>query len=477
MSCAAIRACAACLRRAVEEALSMSGGYLYHDDMYRFGEPQGSYWEFSADNTPVAAAPLSTHERCDVAVIGGGYTGLSAAYHLCKYHHIDTRVLEAGHMGWGASGRNAGFCGIGGTSLSLKQMLQKYGLEETRRFYRSQIDGVELVRRLLAEEGVDAQTQGEAELEVAPSPKAFAALVEHATAQRDLLGFDNQVLSAEEFRSSYFESSELHGAVVQRPAFSLHPMRYLRGLAAAAGRNGARLHTHSEVIEWTKQGGEHVLVTRGGSLRARNVIFATNGFMPEHLHPAFLGRPLPMISAMVVTRPLTADELSAHRWQTKDQAITSKRILNYYRVLPDNRLLFGGRGHATGSDAGAQQTFATLSRRLGQLWPRWQRIPIEYRWHGLICITLRLTPALGRLSEDPTVLFAYGYHGNGINTATWSGKQLADWLAATGARGARTPDSLPLMMRGISPRFPLASLRLRYLQARLALFRLQDALD
>jgi glycine/D-amino acid oxidase-like deaminating enzyme len=88
-----------------------------------------------------------------------------------------------------------------------------------------------------------------------------------------------------------------------------------------------------------------------------------------------------------------------------------------------------------------------------------------------------LTPALGRLSEDPTVLFAYGYHGNGINTATWSGKQLADWLAATGARAARTPDSLPLMMRGISPRFPLASLRLRYLQARLALFRLQDALD
>jgi glycine/D-amino acid oxidase-like deaminating enzyme len=269
----------------------------------------------------------------------------------------------------------------------------------------------------------------------------------------------------------------LHGAVVQRPAFSLHPMRYLLGLAACAERYGARLHPRSEVLEWTKRGDEHVLVTAGGTLRARNVILAANGFMPEHLHRAFYGRPLPMISAMVVTRPLTRDELSAHAWQTKDQAITSKRILNYYRLLPDNRLLFGGRGHATGSDRGAEKTFADLTRRLARLWPRWRNIPVEYRWHGLICITLRLTPSLGRLNEDPTVLFAYGFHGNGINTATWSGKQLADWLAATGASSDRVPESLPLMVRGISPRFPLASLRLRYLQARLALFRLQDAID
>jgi glycine/D-amino acid oxidase-like deaminating enzyme len=455
----------------------MPRGYLYHDDMYRFGERQKSYWEAATDDLGVAARPLSKNERCEVAIIGGGYTGLSAAYHLCKNHHIDARVVEAGHIGWGASGRNAGFCGVGGTSLSLKQMLDKFGLDETRSFYRSQTDGVELVRQLIATEKIDAQTQGEAELEVAPSPKAFAGLIEHATVQRDLLHLDNQVLSAEEFESRYFESSEVHGAVVQRPAFSLHPMRYLLGLAAAAERHGASLHSRSEVLTWSKTDGEHVLATAGGTLRARNVILATNGFIPEHLHPAFSGRPLPMISAIVVTRPLTGDELAAHRWQTKDQAITAKRILNYYRMLPDNRLLFGGRGHATGSEAGARKTFASLSRRLAQLWPRWQNIPIEYRWHGLICITMRLTPALGRLSEDPTVMFAYGYHGNGINTSTWSGKLLADWLAHTGSRGERFPDSLPLMLRGLSPRFPFPALRLRYLQARLALFRLQDALD
>src|SRR5690606_35373429 len=129
---------------------------------------------------------------------------------------------------------------------------------------------------------------------------------------------------------------------------------------------------HSEVMEWTKDGSDHVLATRGGTLRARNVLFATNGFMPEHLHKAFYGRPLPMISAIVVTRPLATAELAAQGWKTKEQAITSRRILNYYRLLPDNRLLFGGRGHATGSDAGAVKTFAALSRRIGELWPHFR---------------------------------------------------------------------------------------------------------
>lgn len=450
---------------------------LYHPDMYRFDRAEPSLWEADAPAARLPGSPLAGDERCEVAVIGAGYTGLSAALHLCRDHHVDVCVVEAGHVGWGASGRNAGFCGIGGTSLSPPEMAARYGLEATRRYYRSQVEAIELVRQIIDEEGIDARLQGDVELEVAPTRAAFRRLAEHAGMQRKRLGIDTQVVPAEEFRRRYFDSSELRGAVLQRPAFALDPLRYLRGLAAAAASQGAVLRPHSEVLSWRKSGRDHVLSTAGGTLRARSVIVATNGFMPEQLHPALHGRSLPMISAIVVTRPLSSDELAAHGWQTRNPAITSRRILNYYRLLPDRRFLFGGRGHSSGSEDGAERTFRDLAGRLGSLWPQWRGVPIEYRWHGLICITRRLAPSLGRLDEDPTVLLAYGFHGNGVNTATWSGKLLAEWLAGSGSREDGAPASLPLVCRGISPRFPAASLRLRYLQARLALFRMQDALD
>lgn len=445
--------------------------------MYRFARPERSYWQDTAGESVPAFPPLTGSESCDVAIIGGGYTGVSAAYHLCRLHGMDARVVEAGQIGWGASGRNAGFCSIGGTSLSLKQMLGRYGLDETRKYYSSQVDAIGLVRSLVEEEVIDASIYGNAELEVAPSQRAFDALKSHAETQRELLHLNTRVLAADQFREEFFDSSELCGAVIQQPAFGLHPLRYMHGLASAAHRHGATLYPHSEVLEWSRQGKGHVLVTSGGSLRANFVILACNGFMPEHLHPAFRGRPLPMISAILVTRPLTEVELATQRWQTANPAISARRILNYYRMLPDNRLLFGGRGHSTGSAAGAAGTFSALQARMQKLWPHWQAVDIDYRWHGLICITLRLTPCIGRLDDDPSVLFAYGYHGNGLNTATWSGLQLSDWIARGGANPARYPDGIPLMMRGISRRFPLAALRLRYLQARLAVFRLQDALD
>jgi glycine/D-amino acid oxidase-like deaminating enzyme len=445
--------------------------------MYRFDRPEPSYWEATAGDCRVEAGPLSGNEQCDVAIIGGGYTGVSAALHLARDYSLDAKVLEAGQLGWGASGRNAGFCSIGGTSLSLERMIGRYGLDESRKFYASQVEAIDLVRRLIDEESIDARPYGDAELEIALSDRAFRGLQEHADAQRRQLQLDTRVLSASEFRAGYFDAANLRGAVIQRPGFGLHPLRYMRGLASAAQRHGAKLYPHSEVVEWSKHGNEHLLVTASGTLRAKMVVLAANGFMPEHLHPAFRGRPMPMISAIIVTRPLTADELAAQKWQTTSPAITAKRILNYYRLLPDNRLLFGGRGHSTGSEQGARATFARLEAQLRQLWPHWRDLTIDYRWHGLICITLRLTPCVGRLEDDPSVLFAYGYHGNGLNTSTWCGKQLADWVGQGGARAASFPEAVPELVRGISPRFPLASQRLRYLQARLAVFRLQDALD
>src|SRR5690606_17895547 len=190
--------------------------HLYHDDMYRFSDPQPSWWEASVDTERPAAPPLEGDATCDVAVLGGGYTGLSAALHLAREHGIESRVLESGPLGWGASGRNAGFCGIGATSLSLPRMLKRHGLDETRRFYRSQAEAVELVRELIEAEGMAADVTGDAELDIAHSPRAFAHLRAHAEMQRELLGIDNEVLDGAAFAERYFRASPGHGGVVQR---------------------------------------------------------------------------------------------------------------------------------------------------------------------------------------------------------------------------------------------------------------------
>ena len=119
---------------------------LYDENLYQFGKPQASYWEATAQDIRVSAPSLSTEESCDVAVIGGGYTGLSTALHLARDHDVDVRVLEAGHIGWGASGRNGGFCCLGGIGVHRKDIIKMVGVEKTREYYQSQVEAVELVR-------------------------------------------------------------------------------------------------------------------------------------------------------------------------------------------------------------------------------------------------------------------------------------------------------------------------------------------
>lgn len=447
---------------------------LYDSNMYRFNDAQPSYWEATAGSAEVASAKLETDESCDVAIIGGGYTGLSAAYHLARDYHVDVRVLEAGHIGWGASGRNGGFCSVGGSPLSMKSQLKTYGESNVRSFYQAQVAGVRLVADIIRAEKIDTPMQGDCELEVAHSPHVMAHMKAHAEKQFLLFGLDTKVLAPEQVRERHFDSSEQFGAVEIRPTFGLHPMRYVKGLAAAAVKAGAKLHTNSEVLSWDRDSQGHRLTTEGGSLRARRVIMATNGFMPEHLHQDFVGVPLPVISAIIVTRPLTNDELAAHHWKTENPSINSRELLNYFRLLPNKRFMFGGRGHSRGTAPGTQLVRARLQEQLLRQWPAWSEVSIDYFWHGLICMTRRLSTCIGRLTDDPSVFYGFGYHGNGVNSATWTGKQLADWLGESAVDDLRYPTTIPVMARGLSPAFPFAALRLKYLAMALAWKRMQD---
>ena len=449
---------------------------IYNKAMYQFDSPEDSLWEATPGNRSAINHKLSGDQISDIAIIGGGYTGLSTAYHLAKKYNITSSVIDAGHIGWGASGRNGGFCSMGGTAESIKALIKKYGLEDVKKYYQCQIEAIELVRKIIIDEDIDINIQGKAEIEVARSSRDHEVLASYARLRQDVLGLKTNIISRDDFAENYFDSTEQFGAISVEPTFGIHPLRYAIGLADAASKKGVKLYTNSEILSWSKTSKGHILKTSQGSILAKNVVFATNGFMPEHLLSSFYSRSLPIISSIITTRPLRQSELDDHNWKTDDPIINSRKLVNYFRMLPDKRFLFGGRGSSAGDMNGARKNYMYLEKIMKKIWPHWKNVEIEYKWHGFVCFTSRLTPSIGRLDDDPSILFGFGYHGNGVNTSTWTGYQLAKIIGECD-KSNQYPDDMPNMVRGISEKFPLSSLRRYYLQFMIRMYRLRDSLE
>ncbi len=451
---------------------------LFDNSLYQYKTPQPSWWEASIDkDLKLNSKPLTDNQICDVVIIGGGYTGLSSAYHLAKEFNIDVRILEAGHIGWGASGRNGGFCTMGGTPISVESQLKKFGLDETKKYYHAQKDAVELVQNIINDENINAQIHGNGEMVVAEKPNHFQALREEAQFFTDKLGINCKMISQDQFRQEHYDAPHQHGAMIQYPSFGLHPLRYCLGLAKAAERHGAKLYSHSKVVRWHKKNGKHVLETEQGSITANKVIIACNGFMPEDLHPQMSARVMPLQSQIIVTRPLSDDELVAHNWKSETPAINSRSVYFYYRMLPEKRLMIGGRADFKGSPEGANKTAKNLHEAIGELWPEWRNLDVDYDWRGFVCFTRKLRPSIGRLPDDLSVYFGFGYHGNGVNNATWTGREIARWLATGNDKSNPNPTHLPKLVQGITPKFPFPSLRPLYAKAGVGWHRFKDMID
>jgi glycine/D-amino acid oxidase-like deaminating enzyme len=432
---------------------------LFHESQYDWSRTVDSFWETDRAALPqVDAPPLVGDASADVAIIGGGYCGLSAAYHLARAG-IEACVLEAGPIGWGASGRNGGFCSIGASFLGPDELKDAYGADEMLSFYRALVDSVRLVEHLATEETIDIRRQGDGVWTFAHKPNRLDELRTYALALK-ATGVEARVVDAPEFEAEGFACGEQFGALFEPVGFGLNPLAYCLGVARAAKARGARLHGQSRVNAWRTDGGRHRLITPSGSLSAKRVIVAANGWLPEDLRPEFSGRVLPVLSNIITTRPLSEGELSRQRWRTEAPASNTRNLLAYLRLLPDKRLLFGGRGDTTGSTAGGMAVRRLLQTRMRKMFPAFGDADITHSWRGFIAATRRLTPAVGELPDDPSVSFAFGCHGNGVAFMTWAGRELARRIAGTAGE-------LPAPLRGLPDRFPLPGARLWQLRARL----------
>lgn len=444
---------------------------LYHPAIHDEARPVASWWAASAGAEVEGCHPLEGEHACDVAVIGGGYTGLSAALHLARDFGIEARVLEAGPPGWGASGRNGGICCVGSAKLSYIAMLRRFGPEETRRFYDAERAAVALVKELAASEGIAIDAKGEGEISVAHKPSRMEGLARQQEFLLETFGQGTELWSREELAERAYRGPEAFGALYMPVGFGLHPLKYARGLARAALKHGATIHAGSRVLSWRREGGAHRLATARGTLRARRVVVATNGFTREGLDPSLDGRLLPALSNIIVTRPLTPAERDAQGWRTETPLYDTRNLLFYFRLLPDGRFLFGGRGGASASPAAEKGMREGLARRLGAMFPAWREIEVSHFWRGLVCLAPDLLPHLGTLPDDPTSFYALAYHGNGIAMGTWCGRALARLLA--GERGTEA-SRIPAVIAQPLGRFPFPRLRLFYLRAAYLAYRLED---
>jgi glycine/D-amino acid oxidase-like deaminating enzyme len=276
-----------------------------------------------------------------------------------------------------------------------------------------------------------------------------------------------QFLDKSELERRFLISKEAYGAVLYEEGFALHAMKYVRGLARAAQRAGAKLHGASPVQGWSRDGKRHILTTPGGKVVAKQVVIAGNGYTGDRLHPAIAGRLLPALSNIIVTRPLTEAERAQLNWSTTLPIYDTRNLVFYYRLLPDHRILFGARGGIEDTADSRAERKAWLQRRLADMFPILTGIEVTHFWNGWVCVPFDTTPHVGS-ADDNTVHYALGYVGVGVALATYCGKLLAHRLV-----GDDSFRPSPLLARPL-PKFPFPALRRVYQRAMYALFELQD---
>ncbi len=329
-------------------------------------------------------------------------------------------------------------------------MQKQWGEEVMRGIYHEMCEGVETVNELIAQ-GIDCDKQDAGYIKVAHKAKMHKELIDLARLQKRMFGDDVEILSQQELRQHYMDDHNAYGAIRYQDGFGLNPLKLARGYQRLARKAGAKVHTSSPVTTWHEEAGKQVLQTPNGQVKAQKVVMATNGYTPKAFHPLVENRTLPVLSQIIVTEPLSTEQLAACNFITSNVVMDTRSLKYYYRKLPDNRILFGGRGAITGKGADDPYYAKRLLAVLKTSFPPLANINYDYAWSGWICMSLDDLPHIYQ-NEKQSVFYAMGYCGSGVSFSVQAGKRLAQKVA-----GQRLP-TLPLYQTQL-PKFPFASLR------------------
>lgn len=414
---------------------------IFPNYAYGPGPRDACWWDetLAAPDWPV----LQGDTNADVAIVGGGFTGISAALHLAEAG-ASVAVLEAETPGWGASGRNGGFCCLGGSKLSHAAMQRRFGAAAATAYAQSEEDAVHLVATLLDHFDIAADTHSQGETQLAHSRRAMERL--RRTADEAGTLHERRDLPDLGLSGPFF------GGYTLPVGFGLNPRKYLFGLAAAVGSQGAQLFQRSPVQDIRKTGSGFTLKTPNGRVTASHVLICTNGYSSEDVPQWMAGRYMPAQSTVLVTRPLTVAEQQAQGWSSGQMSYDTRHLLHYFRLMPDGRFLFGMRGGLRSSPASEAAIRAKVHRDFRRMFPAWSEVEVTHCWSGMVCLSRGLTPYAGPVPDQPGLFAGFAYHGNGVAMGTYCGRALA--RLALGQDG-----DLPLPMTRPPAQFPLGRWR------------------
>ena len=392
-----------------------------------------SLWDKSAEERPIEAA-MSGDVSTDVAIVGGGFTGLSTALHLGE-RGVDCRVLEAKKIGFGGSGRNVGLVNAG-LWLPPQDVRARLGEKRGSGLIKILGDAPEYVFSLIEKHQIRCEATRTGTIHAAHSPKGFDDLSRRAE-EWHRLGAPVDLLSKDE-ASEKIGTTAFHGGLLDHRAGTINPMGYVRGLARAAIGAGAKLHTGVTVTKLEHRGGKWVLETQQGTVTARSVILATNAYT-DSLWPDLKRVYTQIHYFQLATKPL--GERARHILKGGQGLWDTGQIMFSLRRDAFGRIIIGSMGKVVGGDRGLSRRWAT--RRLQRLFPDLGPVEWEQSWHGQIAMTDDHLPRIHKLAEG--LYTPIGYNGRGITPGTMFGRAIASFLSDG------DEESLPLPITELKP--------------------------
>ena len=386
-----------------------------------------SFWLSELDIHPNPS--FEGEGSCEFAIIGGGFTGLSTAYYLKKLSpSSEVAVLEKEYVGFGASGRNAGFCmTLFGFNLSWTSL--RYGKENALSAYKYTRAGIDMVKKFIEENGIDCDFEYPGFIRVATS-RLYERRLRKEFEFALKLGIDDaKWLEHNEIREKVNSPLVRAGWYEQNCAL-LNPAKLVLGMKKIAEQKGVKIYEETPLIEVKRKRNGFELKTERGILRAKKIVFATNAF--SHLIPQLKRKQVPAFTYIVLTEPLSEKHIEELRWSGREGLEDSRNLIHYFRLTKENRLLMGGEdvGIAFGEKMDYDlnpHVFRKLEMFIKKIFPQLSDVRMEHRWGGPVSITLDLIPAIGFIGGKDAV-FSLGCIGHGVSLTHINGLTIAEIL-------------------------------------------------